>query len=607
MTKKSDYKIENFYEGGYSSFSPSYGNVFTGYHIPSSNLGAPTKPDTANQIQQVNMLLNQGIIPIEVGTLDFEKAFEQIPKQHFKEMNRMAKLAGAKLSVHAPLIEPSGMGEQGWNESNRELAERQLKNVVEKSFELDPNGGMPITIHSSGLPGKEWKMIHKKEGDEGKREVERIVIVEKETGKPHQIDEETLYYPIERTEEGRIIPANLEKGRFESPENRVDNINHTQWDSSVSQLIFNKERADEILQQNVTQVSEENYYKVKTGQKNFKDLTPPEQQSLYHLQNADMYLQDTQKNVEALFHKAFKNGTPEQQEILKEVSKKYAEELNKSGGRLTGESQAMQNLLLTLKSRELAPQLYQPIEEFAIDKSAQTFANVAFNAFQKFKDKAPTISIENMYPGMAFSSADDLKKLVDESRKKFVNLAEKKGMSKTSAEKQAEKMIGVTLDVGHLNIAKKKGFTDEDLRKEAAEIAKYVKHVHLTDNFGYSDSHLPPGMGNVPFKQILEELEEAGKGDVRKVVEAGGFVQHFGTSPYPVALEAMGSPIYSMEMAPYWNQAIGFQQGYSGGYGLMLPSVNYATFGAGFSQLPSELGGQMPGAQGSRMSGHGME
>ena len=44
-----------------------------------------------------------------------------------------------------------------------------------------------------------------------------------------------------------------------------------------------------------------------------------------------------------------------------------------------------------------------------------------------------------------------------------------------------------------------------------------------------------------------------------------------------------------------------------GGYGMMLPQGNYQMFGAGFSQLPTELGGQQPGAQGSRMSGHGME
>ena len=116
-------------------------------------------------------------------------------------------------------------------------------------------------------------------------------------------------------------------------------------------------------------------------------------------------------------------------------------------------------------------------------------------------------------------------------------------------------------------------------------------------------------MGNVKFKEILEELEKTGtlKG-TRKIVEAGGFVQHFGISPYPASLEAMGSPIYSMQMAPYWNQALGLYQGYYGGLaGQWLPQVNYETFGTGFSQLPMELGGQRPGAQGGRMSGRPME
>ena len=42
-----------------------------------------------------------------------------------------------------------------------------------------------------------------------------------------------------------------------------------------------------------------------------------------------------------------------------------------------------------------------------------------------------------------------------------------------------------------------------------------VKHLHLTDNFGYADTHLPPGMGNVPIKGMLinsvkEPLEQMG-------------------------------------------------------------------------------------------------
>ena len=74
------------------------------------------------------------------------------------------------------------------------------------------------------------------------------------------------------------------------------------------------------------------------------------------------------------------------------------------------------------------------------------------------------------------------------------------------------------------------------------------------------------------------------------------------------SFEALGSPIYSTGKSPYWNQALGFHQGYLGGLeGNWLPQINYETFGAGFSNLPSDLGGQRQGAQGSRMSGRGME
>jgi len=59
-------------------------------------------------------------------------------------------------------------------------------------------------------------------------------------------------------------------------------------------------------------------------------------------------------------------------------------------------------------------------------------------------------------------------------------------------------------------------------------------------------------------------------------------------------------------MGPYWNQSIGLQQGYFSGYGNMLPQVNYETFGAGFSRLPAELGGQSQGG-GGRMGGAPLE
>ena len=599
MTKEGEYTINNLYQGGYSSLSPSYGDSFIGYHTSSSKLGAPTKPDTANQIQQVDQLLKQGIVPIEVGTLQPE-VFDQIPKTHFKEINRMAKLSGAKISVHAPLIEPSGMGEQGWSESNRQLAERQLGEVIDKSIEMDDKGGMPITIHSAGIPGTEYKMT-----PEGKK-IERLIVVEQETGKPAPIQEEIRHYPE---------LENLEKPEILDPLRELNALNSTKWRNSISTALFNKDNADKILDETYPLIKNE-YINLKLGKITPEQLTPQQHDIIARAENAGEYLRHTEMNLHSLFDQAYKYGTERDKEILKEISKQYKDILGIKEGKYQdpikavdpkNQSRALQLLISGLGS--VTPKLYVPIEDFAIKHSSETFANVAFNAFKKHKDKTPVISIENLYPGIAFSTGKEMDKLITESKNKFVEKAIKEGYSRSLAEEKADKLIGMTLDVGHLNIARKRGFETKDLLKEVQEISKHVKHVHLTDNFGYSDSHLPPGMGNVPTKEILEELERAGVKDVRKIVEAGGFVQHFGISPFPATLESLGSPIYSEGPSPYWNQILGLYQGYLSGSGQMLPSQNYQMWGSGFSMatLPTELGGQMPGAAGSRMSGNPME
>ncbi len=619
--ERGDYSIRNFYQGGTSSFSPSYGDVFIGYHVAAGQVGANTKPDTANQIQQVNQLLNQGIVPVEVTVLP-QEAFDQVPKQHFKEIGRKAKLAGAKVSLHAPIVEPSGIGEQGWSESNRQLAERQLQDDIARAMDMDDKGGMPVTIHSAGIPGSEYQKT--KEG----KKLQKLIVINQETGKMAPLEEEKKFYPDrkelkpditqqqieqvrkgEKPEETLYTQTPLKQGRTLNPMQELKNLNATEWDNNLSQIIYYKEGADRILNENALQIAHLQKDR-EAGRLDWEDLTPEQNQAMGHIENAKTYLENSRQYLSGLFHKAYKFGSEDDKELLTKASEEFTKDLqdNKS---VQGQSQAIQRLIMNLKRVE--PQLYVPIENFALEKSSETFANVAFKAFEKYKGKAPTISIENLYPGMAFSMKKEgekglpgMKELILETKKKFVDKAMEKGHSRSAAEEQADKMIGMTLDVGHLNIAKKHGFEDKDLRKEVEEIAKYVKHVHLTDNFGYGDSHLPPGMGNVPFKEILEELEKQGVTDVNKIVEAGGFVQHFGQSPYPVSLQGLGSPVYPSGNL-YWNQISGLQQGYFSGYGQMLPAGNYETFGSGFSQLPAELGGQRGGGQGSRMGGAPME
>jgi hypothetical protein len=332
------------------------------------------------------------------------------------------------------------------------------------------------------------------------------------------------------------------------------------------------------------------------------------------------------------FDNAYKYGSDKQKEELKKLSEELTEIDQSSRKEDPVTNQLMFSQMLDKGISELhritaprgkrkedgevimdrdwgAPKQFTLVEDFMKEKATETFSNLAFKSFTELgkgdASKAPVIAIENMNQ-MGYAKPEEFKKVVEESRERFVNmLVQDKKMDAKEAQEVAERLIGVTWDVGHLNILKKEGFTDKDIVEATEKIAPLVKHVHLTDNFGYSDSHLAPGMGNVPIKEILENLEKNGKlNEISKIVEAPGFVQHFKKSPHGLTLAALGSPLYAPKMAPYWNQASAMASGggYFGSPLAMFPEKHFSLYGSGFSSLPTELGGQMPGTA-SRFSG----
>ncbi len=622
---------EFFYEGTPYSLEPNYGEGFIGYRVPHAQIGAPTGTQTANQIQEVTNLLNQGIKHIELQPISPE-IFDQIPRQHFKEIERVQKLAGAETSVHAPIVEPSGITKEGWSETDRESAERHLMTVIDKSHELSPEGNIPVTIHASAIQGAEFsppseelisqykKQIREKERREPTTEdmqnlnEKRLIAINQETKQMIPIERAIKYYP----ETGREIM---------SPRRELDIINDTEWINSITNLAFYKKEADETLKRAHAVLAPLVAMREKGEKIRQEDLDQKQIQALQEVGRTELFLNNVESSFRTMYNKAYQYSDENTKAFLKnqiagdwkEGRKKLAEQIKGADylseiDIVAAKSQLIDNTLSQLKHiggsvrlqsgeeiRLSTPEVYKPIEDFALENSAKTFANVALHAYEEYKDKAPIISVENLFPGMAFSRSEEMKKLIDESREKFVIEAVKKGHSKHEAEQAASRMIGVTWDVGHLNMMRKEGFKKEDIIKETEKIAPYVKHVHLTDNFGYSDSHLPPGMGNVPTKEILEKLEKAGF-EGKKVIEAGGFVQHFKVPPTQAVLEALGSPLYSMKSAPYWNQIRATYGGYFSGYGPIYPEQHFSMYGTGFSGMPVELGGQMPGRQ-SRFSG----
>ena len=101
--------------------------------------------------------------------------------------------------------------------------------------------------------------------------------------------------------------------------------------------------------------------------------------------------------------------------------------------------------LRTLSTIDSTPKTYRPLRDFAIEKSAETFANVAQSAYQNYGNKAPVISIENPPAGRAaLSRGQDLKDMVEKTPATV-----KEGVAKEEAEgvkKQLEE-AGATVEL----------------------------------------------------------------------------------------------------------------------------------------------------------------
>jgi len=633
-----DYNIvnfENFYGGGVSSLSPEYGN-FTGYRMGAAELGFPGSPQTANQLGEAVNAMKQGVKSFEVTMLQGDTA-EMIPIQHFKEMRALMKLSGVKPSIHGPMIDAAGFDEKGnWGkEIGREDNERRMFDTLEKAYELGPEGNIPVVFHSAGpaTPGAQMRPGKKKWGEKEDEIMERGAMVNVETGQVQGMKREYKFRPEapEYLEEGRGKDA--PPGILFSAEATVSSANLGDWESSLTEIAQMNKHAEELIgaapmnlggYENAVE-TKDGFYDLKTKEK-LPDLDSDtgQQQSYNQMHKAGLFLENAELSFNGAFHKAYKYGSDKQKKELKELSENYAKSLKGTYG-MVWEPVLRQQILdktvvklgeITANKAKIVngeyvrdkhgrkvrdedwgtPQVYQEINEFARDKAAETFANLAKRSYDELGgDKSPMIAIEPFHPGAALSGTEDMIKLTKKARENFAKqLMDEENFSKAKAKQIAEKKIGVTWDVGHINMIKKYGFTDKDVVKQTKKIAPMVKHVHLTDNFGFGDSHLAPGMGNVPMKKILEELEKTGRfKEMRKIVEAGAFVQHFKKSPHPLTMAAFGSPLYSMDGgAMGWNRAMDVQGAYFGGYGTTNPSTHHQYFGAGFTTMPVELGGQ---------------
>jgi sugar phosphate isomerase/epimerase len=582
-----DYKIGEIYQGGYSTLDPTKSENFLDYSMSKAkDIGLSTDARTANILQEVSSKLSTGAKTIELNQV-FPEVFEAVPKEQLKEINRISKLTGADMTFHAPIVglDASGMDKQGtFSEIQREMVEREMISVIKRAQDIKPEGGLPITFHATeGIPG----------------------------AYPQKSPEESREIFVINTEDNKLLRLPLRKreftGREVNTQEELEKINQDSWTKNLQDLAYYSSFGDQLIKDSRDLVRLKEAEK-KAGKPTHKLM----EDSMISYNRGITHLQDSYRRLEEFYEIAYRNSEDMEKRRLKEFADniKPKMELIRKNGFDEKSVDMLKEIIDTgsnLLSREITPpKVYKLADDFVLEKAKKTFGNVAFEAYKNFKDKAPIIAIENSYAGGAFSTGEDLKKIIEGSKEEFIKNAINSGLSESEARQQANKIIGATWDVGRLNTLRKYGFSEEELIKETEKIAPLVKKVHLSDNFGMESTETVMGAGNVPIKEIMEELKKKGfKG--KNIIEAMHWWQHFKSSPLQQTFEAFGSPIYKEGVAPYWYQSQGFQQGYFGGYGIMLPQINYETFGGGFSQLPTELGGQRAGAQGGRMSGKPME
>src|SRR3989344_1198423 len=597
---------EAFFNGSQYPFEKS--TVSSAYLPSTKDIAYPSDPLTANQLKKVSDKISTGAQTIEVSGLGLTgagpmKHLASVPKQHWKEIDRLRQLTGVDLTFHGPLVDPTGVtGRGNWSEDQRVEAERQMKAAVELAQQMnsdDKNKGIVMTFHSNnGLP-----------------EVERKVVVGRNPdGTPKEKTVQMAVYN-ERTGQIGNIPAPKED-YYEGGETNItkdlEKFNEDQWRRQLESVFVNNTRVsremiealgaarqdDEKIRNrgigetlfkfyNIYEKNPDNYKQgLNELSKSDPQLASYINNGVTNLQNAQFFVKESHSQLKELYNEAYGQAKRDNNKPVLNKLDSYANELKSAMKKFedTGNFVELQDKITygtrLLRETDIKPTLYKPLKEFAVDKGSDTFANVALHAWQNAKKNhlAPgIISIENPPAGMSgLTRAEEIIDLVKASREKFVERAvEQKLMSEKEAKATAEKIIGATWDVGHINSIQKWGYNRKDVLAQAEKISKYVKHMHIADNLGFEDAELPAGMGNVPIDEILNASWGENFRKAKKAIETGDWFSRQGglgmtKTPVTESLSGLTAPVYSMgsqESPPYWNSSVHPEAGYFGGLG----------------------------------------
>ncbi|MGV8162801.1 MAG: TIM barrel protein [Candidatus Nanoarchaeia archaeon] len=590
------------------------------------DLGTTTNP-MGNTLDSLKSRIREGTSKIEFSFMGQHKGNSQNPTPESfgslerQDMRELAKINEMKTSTHAAVHANalSGFTQRGFNDEARGDVINEIKKAIQFAGEATRGGAIVFHIH-------EWQrpLTHLKDksgakfsayDEEDKDAV--LFAVDKRTGEAISSISKNrqIFRPVYITAQDQGLAGKKDRnGNLLEADDWIDlRGNKIPRDAETERLFdrvpkFNKEKTNFEVQQLDWQKLEEETEKYNKQHPN--DQKRPEEvfarleienrvlqakgASLFHAQQYEDRKKSRDKLLEEYeTYKKLKESLPEEEKwklnqwnssyVRKEPDETYDEAYKHA---IKGQEDSMRHTHESSSSADVQAKQAEAImdniesaEKYGLRKAADTIAKSAVYAMQTYeknKDKYGLkeelyVAPENWNTKHYGSHPDEYKKVIEESRKKMVDLLmSTQGKSKKEAEDLSKKHIKGTLDIGHLNTFREfyknqkgevdpKGF-EKWMLDQAEDLVKngYVGHIHMSDNFGFDDEHITPGQGNVPVKEFLKRMQKLDMRDI--TIETGSF--NISTA-VPDTLSYINSPIYGTGSRMRFNNVRNQQFGYN--------------------------------------------
>ena len=458
-------------------------------------------------------------------------------KEAREDIKQIAKLSGVDIhTVHAPV---SVQGLSGFDQRNNtfseEWRERQVNEIAKTiDFVADTTKGSNLVVHLGEFPRSMAQHFPGEfEAFAGEEEKAKIIFSDRKTGGIQAISKDHIF-PLFSYDEKRKD--------FKRDENGIPIIEEKTWQD------FEKELAKD------GELEFKRKYKLVDNWKDKKDkITPAIISSLIQTQEEKMQseLEMSNERMERInaslkhYEQQLKRE-PQNREVIE--LEKYRNEVE-----LKALQRSVANMKQELQNIEKRYEDYVPVKEIALPRTSDTIARSAIMAMDigsARKLERPIVIVpENINPTEYGSHPEELVEVVNSARQRFVDLLKKekiedptglfdkegkirkvenplyrKGIDEKEAWKLAEKHIGATIDTMHMqrwmqHYKLKPGQTEPQREQEfykwyQKEMGKLreknvLGHIHVSDGFGRSLSHLPIGQGRLlDFSESRAAIDE---------------------------------------------------------------------------------------------------